>query len=77
MTTDDGSYRVDIHLDHLDPVTARVSGLLGFAQASFSGLITAAHQQWSGAASQRHQDAHRESMPTASEVEDGIARRLS
>ncbi len=73
MSTDEGSYRVD--LEHLDAVTAKVAGLRGFVQDSLSGLdqrITAAHQQWSGAAADKHAAAHREWMRAAGEVEDGI-----
>jgi WXG100 family type VII secretion target len=73
VSTDDGSYRVD--LEHLDQVTAKVAGLRGFVQDSLSGLdqrITAAHQQWSGAAADKHAAAHRAWMTAAGEVHDGI-----
>ncbi|MBU3066152.1 WXG100 family type VII secretion target [Nocardia sp. NEAU-G5] len=73
MSTDDGSYRVD--LEHLDAVTSKVAGLHGFVHDSLTGLdqrITTAHQQWTGATADKHATAHREWMTAAGEVRDGI-----
>ncbi|WP_225730490.1 MULTISPECIES: WXG100 family type VII secretion target [unclassified Nocardia] len=74
MSSSDGSsYRVD--LDHLDQVTAKIGGLLGFLDESLQGIdtrVAALHQQWTGAAAAKHAQAHRDWSAGAAEVREGV-----
>ncbi|MGY0500864.1 WXG100 family type VII secretion target [Nocardia sp. FBN12] len=70
---DDGSFKVD--LEHLDTVTARIAGLVGFVEDSLAGLdarIAATHQNWTGKAATAHAAAHTEWMTAATEVREGV-----
>ncbi|MEV6059351.1 WXG100 family type VII secretion target [Nocardia asteroides] len=69
----DGSFQVD--LDHLDSVTSRIAGLVGFVEDSLAGLdarIAGAHQTWTGQAAAAHAAAHTEWMSAATEVREGV-----
>ncbi|MFC6011116.1 WXG100 family type VII secretion target [Nocardia lasii] len=69
----DGSFQVD--LEHLDIVTARIAGLVGFVEDSLAGLdarIAAAHQTWTGEAAVAHAATHKEWMTAAGEVREGV-----
>ncbi|BCK57322.1 WXG100 family type VII secretion target [Nocardia wallacei] len=72
-TTNSGGYSVD--LEHLNDVTTRLGGLVGFIADSLAGLdsrIAAAHQSWSGQAADAHATAHREWSQAATEAREGI-----
>ncbi|MFI9508401.1 WXG100 family type VII secretion target [Nocardia sp. NPDC052566] len=65
----------EVDLDHLDQVTARIGGLVGFVTDSLTGLdtrISALHQEWTGATATAHDRAHREWVTGANEVREGV-----
>ncbi|MEU2092273.1 WXG100 family type VII secretion target [Nocardia beijingensis] len=75
MTTGDTADGYDVDLEHLDNVTARIGGLVGFITDSLVGLdtrIAAAHLTWSGEAAAAHATAHKEWAQAATEVREGI-----
>jgi WXG100 family type VII secretion target len=66
----------EVDLDHLDAVTARIAGLVGFTEDTFTGVeqrVTALHRTWTGAAAATHAEAHRDWAEGAADVRDGIA----
>ncbi|MEU2038968.1 WXG100 family type VII secretion target [Nocardia niwae] len=68
------SFGVD--LNHLDVVTARIAGLVGFTEDTFTGVeqrVNALHRNWTGAAADAHAEAHRDWVEGAADVRDGIA----
>ncbi|MGY2007429.1 WXG100 family type VII secretion target [Nocardia gipuzkoensis] len=65
-----------VDLAHLDAVTARIGGLAGFTEETFTGVeqrVTALHRTWTGAAAAAHAEAHRDWAEGAADVRDGIA----
>ncbi|QIS08826.1 WXG100 family type VII secretion target [Nocardia arthritidis] len=66
-------YRVD--LDHLDQVTTKIGGLLGFLDECLAGIVSrvaALHQEWRGAAATKHAQAHKDWAAGAAEVREGV-----
>ncbi|MFR9769080.1 WXG100 family type VII secretion target [Nocardia sp. SC052] len=75
MTTGDTADGYNVDLEHLDNVTVRIGGLVGFVTDSLAGLdarIAAAHLTWGGEAATAHATAHREWAQAATEVREGI-----
>ncbi|RJO76638.1 WXG100 family type VII secretion target [Nocardia panacis] len=73
MSGDDVVYRVD--LEHLDQVTAKVAGLLGFLDESLQGIDTrvrALHSEWSGASAAMHVQAHQDWAKGVAEIRAGV-----
>jgi WXG100 family type VII secretion target len=65
-----------VDLNHLDNVTARIAGLQGFVEDTFTGVtqrVDALHRTWTGAAATAHAEAHRDWTEGAEDVRDGIA----
>ncbi|MET9287238.1 WXG100 family type VII secretion target [Nocardia beijingensis] len=65
-----------VDLAHLDAVTARIGGLVGFTEDTFTGVeqrVAALHRTWTGEAASAHAEAHRDWAKGADDVREGIA----